>query len=141
MSGESDPDRMLCWQDTVWPPPPQVSQREPAADPYQENASASLRSLNTSIFLFVGGSVLPIIVLPAILLLFSTVAPHLSQRMPSFPGLRYLWPLFYILGAYFGIKAFLLAKRAKKRGIQIQSCIITVLSVLCIPVSLHLISL
>jgi len=141
MSGESDPDRMLCRQDTVWPPPPQTPHVELAAGPDQENASASLCSLNTSIFLFVGGSVLPIIVLPAILLLFSTVAPHLSQRMPSFPGLRYLWPLFYILGAYYGIKAFRLAKQAKRRGIQIQSFIITAVSVLFTLVSSHLISL
>lgn len=61
--------------------------------------------------------------------------------MPSFPGLRYLWPFFYILGAHYGIKAFLLAKQTKKRGIQIQSFIITALSVLFTLVSLHLLSL
>lgn len=61
--------------------------------------------------------------------------------MPGLLAFRYLWPLFYILGAYFGIKAFLLAKRAQKTGIQVQSLIISLLCVVFVLVSLYLLSL
>lgn len=128
-------------QATVWPPPPHVPFVEPVVDPYREKTRSALRSLNAGIFLFVGGSVLPIMVLPVIFLLFSAAAQHPFHQIPSLLGLRYLWPLFYILGAYFGIRSILLAKQAQKVGIQVQGFIITVLSVLFIPLSLFLLSL
>ena len=112
MSDQSEADRTPHQQATVWPPPPNVPFVEPADDPHQERALRSRRYLNEAIFLFVIGCIFPFLGL----LLSAAIRVHFPL-IALISGLHDLWPVFYVVAAYFGLRAILFARRAMNTGL------------------------
>ena len=134
MSDQSEADRTPHQQATVWPPPPDNPFVEGAADPHQENSQRSQRYLNEAAFLFF----LAVCAFPFLgILLLAAIRAHFPW-IALISGLHDLWPVFYVVATYLGLRAILFARRAMNTGLQVQSSIITAASVLLALVFLFL---
>lgn len=128
MSGESDPDRMVCRQATIWPPPPTVPVVEPVTDPQRQQIAAITHSLRRAALFFVGGCLTPI----ASWIVFGLLLRITPGTVKAASAC--VWPVLYISAVCLAGKACLLALRVHRPGLVIQGVIVVALSLIFIGI-------
>lgn len=128
MGGESEPDRMLCRQDTVWPPPPDVPFVASADTPQCQPLEAVSRSLRWAALLFTAGCVAPFACWIFFVLMLK--APPAVAKFES----ACIWPVLYTSAVYYGGKACFQAVRAHRPGSVVQGVLVIALSLVFIGI-------